>query len=92
MIFGSLFDTFQRVLFLTRDTQENTTEIKELREEVQNLSDEVKRLAFEIERLKEANRYERANLMLPLNNTLLQFERRLPPDSKSIQQFSAETV
>ena len=82
MILGSLFETFQRVLFLTRDTQENTTGIRELREEVQSLSDEVKRLAFDIERIKEANRHERETMILQLNNTLLQFERRLPSENK----------
>ena len=77
-----LSDSVKKVLFLTRETSQNTTEITKLREEVDGLSDEVKRLAFEIERLKEIGRYERENLMLQLNNTLLQFERRLPPESR----------
>ncbi len=82
MIFGSFFDWVQSVVLLAHTTQKNTANLSELNEEVRRLSDEVKRLAFEIERLKEVSRYERENLMLQLNNTLLQFERRLPPDSK----------
>ena len=82
MIPGWLSDSVKKVLFLTQETSQNTTAIRKLREEVDSLSDDVKRLTFEIERLKEVGRYERENLMLQLNNTLLQFERRLPPDSK----------
>ena len=51
-MFGPFFDTFQRVLFLTRDTQENTAEIKEIRAEVRNLSEEVKRLAADVDKMK----------------------------------------
>ena len=79
MISDWLLNSAQKVLFLTRDTHQNTTDLKELKQEVRALPEETKRLAFEIERLRDANRYERENLSLQLNNTLLQFERRLPP-------------
>jgi len=55
-MFGSFFDTFQRVVFLTRDTHENTAGIKEVREEVRHLSSEVKQLAFDIEQIKHSGR------------------------------------
>ena len=79
---GWLSDLLQKILFLAQETTRNTAGIKTINNELGELSDEVKRLAFEIERLKEVGRYERENLMLQLDNTLLQFERRLPPDSR----------
>ena len=82
MIFSGFFDWVQSVALLAHTTQKNTTEIKELNQEVRRLSDEMIRLAAEIERLKEVSRYERENFMLQINDTLLQFERRLPPDSR----------
>ena len=82
MIPGWLSDSVRKVLFLSQETSQNTAEIRKLREEIDGLSDDVKRLTFEIERLKEVSRYERENLMLQLNNTLLQFERRLPSEGK----------
>ena len=82
MIPGWLSDSVGKVLFLSRETSQNTADIRKLREEVDGISDNVKRLTFETERLKEVGRYERENLMLQLNNNLLQFERRLPPENK----------
>ena len=79
---GWLSESVGKVLFLSRDTSQNTAEIKKLRGKLDSLPDAVKRLAFGVERLKEASRSERENLMLQPNNTLLQFERRLPPESK----------
>ena len=66
-----LFGSVKKLLFLSEETSQNTTDTKKLREEVDSISDDVKRLTFEIERLKEVGRYERENLMLQLNNTLI---------------------
>jgi hypothetical protein len=46
---------------------------------VRRLEKSVERLAVEIEIMKAAQRLERENLILQIDNTLLQFERRLPP-------------
>jgi hypothetical protein len=75
----SISNFLLRVLSLTEDTQRITADIKEIKQEVRHLSDETKRLAAEIERLREVGHYEHENMMLQINNTLLQFERRLPP-------------
>ena len=52
MIPDWISESVGKVLFLSRETSQNTADIKELREEVDRLSDEVKRLTFEVERLK----------------------------------------
>lgn len=73
------FELFRQVLTVTEDTQRNRAEIKELREQVQALSLTVQRLAAEVERVRSEDRHEREKLILQLDNTLLRFERRLPP-------------
>ena len=68
-------------MLLGHVTQKHSIDIKELTKEVRRLSDDLIMLTAEIDAIKQASCYERENLMLQLDNTLLQFERRLPPSA-----------
>jgi DNA repair ATPase RecN len=81
-MFKSLADLIKQLLSLTRDTQENKQQIKDLQVLVRELSKRLELLAFEVQRLKENEVHEREKMMLRLENSLLRFERRLPPASR----------
>jgi predicted nucleic acid-binding Zn-ribbon protein len=78
-MFKQLYDLVKQLLLLTRETQQNKTEIKELRQEFKELTAVVQRLAYEIHGTSENEAHEREKLVLRLENELLKFERRLPP-------------
>lgn len=73
-----LLEWFRSLLFLSRDVQENTKDIAELREEFNSLADTVAQLQSEMRRGFENERHEREKLMLRMENALLRFERALP--------------
>jgi chromosome segregation ATPase len=73
-----LFKLFGQLLTLARDTEQNKTNIQELRREMAELTDKVHWLAHEVRRLAEHDAHEREKLALRLENALLRFERRLP--------------
>lgn len=82
-----IFDVARQLLLLTRDLQENKTAIRKVRRDINDINQELKQLrgavhglAFEIRRVSENDVHEREKLALRLENTLLQFERRLPAD------------
>ncbi len=50
-----------------------------LRHEAQDLARGMERLAYEIRRVADNDAHERQVIALQLENTLLKFERRLPP-------------
>lgn len=77
-----LFDLFRQVFTITEDLQRQRAEIKELREQHQSLTLLVHKLEAKIERIGSDDKHEREKLILQLQNSLLQFERRLPPASK----------
>ena len=77
-MFKQLYDLVKQLLLLARETQQNKTEIKELRQELKDLTAIVQRLAYEIHRTSENETHEREKLVLRLENELLKFERRLP--------------
>ncbi len=74
---------------IAEDTEQNKTEIEELRHELRELSRVVDWLVFEwrrsaeneaheLRRVAEHEAHEREKLALRLENELLRFERRLP--------------
>jgi septal ring factor EnvC (AmiA/AmiB activator) len=75
----SLADLIKQLLSLTRDTQENKAQIKELQTLVRELSRRLELLAFEVQRLKENEVHEREKMALRLELALVRFEHRLPP-------------
>jgi predicted HicB family RNase H-like nuclease len=77
-----LLEWFRTLLFLSRDVQESTKDIAELRQELNSLADTVAQLQSEMQRGFENERHEREKFMLRVENALLRFERSLPP-SKS---------
>jgi hypothetical protein len=83
-VLKQLFDYVQQLLFLGRDTQKNQEDIEGLRRELQQTNALIIELSHKLERLNEREQYEREKLLLKVENTLLRFERLLPPppDSK----------
>ena len=80
------YDFAKQILCLNEQTATNTEDIKELRQELKDLSAVVQRLSYEVHRNLENEAHEREKLMLRLENTLLKFERRLPPHGKATEQ------
>lgn len=73
-----LYDLLKKLLLVAHESQQNKTEIKELRQEIKDLTAVVQRLAYEIHRVSENEAHEREKMSLRLENELLKFERRLP--------------
>ena len=79
-------------LTISREVQENKTDIKEVKQEVRELRNEiqtlredftkvmflVQKLSFDIQQVSEREQSERRELTLKLENEMLKFERRLP--------------
>lgn len=79
-------------LTISREVQENKSDIKEVRQEIRELRGEVQslrddfnnlllvvqKLSFEIQQISEREQSERRELALKLENEMLKFERRLP--------------
>ena len=79
-------------LLLSRETQENKTDIKEQKTEIKELRSEVKqlrsdfnnlvllvqKLSFDIQQVSDRETSERQRMALQLENEMLKFERRLP--------------
>ncbi|MGI8640457.1 MAG: hypothetical protein ACR2MG_11010 [Pyrinomonadaceae bacterium] len=79
-----------QLLVLSKETERNRADIKDVREEVERLTLIVQGLAFEIKRLSEKidhayenETHEREKLALKLENEMLKFERRLPSGDKN---------
>lgn len=77
-----LFELFRQVFTINEDLQRQRAEIKELRQQYHSLTLLVHKLEAKLERIESEEKHEREKLVLQLQNTLLQFERRLPPASK----------
>jgi septal ring factor EnvC (AmiA/AmiB activator) len=92
-----VFDYAKEIVFLSRETQENKSDIKELKTEIRELRAEVKQLradfnnlvllvqqfSFDIQNVSKREKAERKNLALQLENEMLKFERRLPQGKDS---------
>lgn len=74
-----LLEILRAQVFIARDIQENKEAIAKLRTQFDDLADAVKQLRFEIQSLSEETRHEREKALLKIENTLLKFERQLPP-------------
>lgn len=80
-----IYEWATQLLVLSKETERNRTDIKEVREEFERLTILVQGLAFEIKRLSEKidhahenETHEREKLALKLENEMLKFERRIP--------------
>ncbi|MBL8188252.1 MAG: hypothetical protein JNK38_09600 [Acidobacteria bacterium] len=77
-----LFELFKQVFTINEDLQRQRAEIKELRHQYHSLILLVQKLESKIERVQSDDKHEREKIVLQLQNTLLQFERRLLPATK----------
>lgn len=66
-----LIDFTKRIASVTQDTQKNTAEIAKLQEKVEWLMEKLQQTNFENQRDRENAAYERENLLLRLEVTLL---------------------
>jgi hypothetical protein len=82
-MFKQIIEFIGNLLFLYRNTQENTEAIAQLRVQMQELAKTVGELSFEIRRVGDREKLEREKLILQLENALLRIERRLPKSSKN---------
>ena len=80
-MFKDFIEAIQKLLFLVRDTQENTADTEKLKKDLQVPTMRVEALAFEIERTKQNEQHEREKFALQVENILLRFERQIPPAS-----------
>ncbi len=72
-----LYELASRVLAVTQDTHNNSTDIKDLQQQVQVLSGAVQELAFEVRRLRDEQQHEREKMGLRFENALLKVERKM---------------
>lgn len=77
-----LFDLVHAQLLLAREVQEAREGVKELRLNDQRLEARIEELARQLQQ----ERHEREKLALKLDNTLMRFERRLPPGRSAAEQ------
>ena len=82
-MFKQVIEFIGNLLFLYRNTQENTEAIAQLRVQMQELAKTVGELSFEIRHVGDREKLEREKLILQLENALLRIERRLPKSSKN---------
>lgn len=88
-MWNQLLNFGKRLISLAQKTQQHEEDIKKLQQadteqdqRIDRLSEIVQRLLFELERDRDMNARDRENLLLRLENTLLRFERGLPPGSQ----------
>lgn len=81
-----IFDFAKQLFALTQETQQNKSDIKEVRQEMKELRSELQRLtlivqkiSFETQRVSENEKHEREKLALQWKHDLSLMERRLPP-------------
>lgn len=77
-MWDKILETITKVITLTKQSDQNSSDIKEIQREVRELHSWLERLAYEIQKTREEDRHEREKLALRLENELLKFERRLP--------------
>ena len=82
---------FGKQLFnLKRQTEQNTSDIKDLQQEVKELKEMVRELAQTVQRDRENRIHEVEKLQLRLENALLKVERRFLLGSQNAQQQDEE--
>ena len=67
-----------QLLTLGKETERNTSDLRELRADVKELTAVVRELKTRIDGLERMEQAERDKLVLQLENHLLKMERRLP--------------
>ena len=77
-MWDKFWDLLTKTITLSKQTDQNTNDIKELQREVREIHTWLERLAYEVKRTRDDERHEREKLSLRLENELLKFERRLP--------------
>lgn len=77
-MWDKIWDLLTKTVTLSKQTDQNTSDIKELQREVRELHTWLERLTYEIKKTRDDDRHEREKLALRLENELLKFERRLP--------------
>lgn len=77
-MWDKIWDLLAKTITLSKQTDQNTSDIKELQREVRELHTWLERLAYEVKKTRDDERHEREKLALRLENELLKFERRLP--------------
>jgi predicted nucleic acid-binding Zn-ribbon protein len=81
-VLRELFDFVHAQLLLAREVQELRESVKELRLNDQRVEARIEELARQLQE----ERHEREKLALKLDNTLMRFERRLPPGRGAAEQ------
>jgi predicted nucleic acid-binding Zn-ribbon protein len=74
-----ILDFGARLLTLSKELEQNRTDIKEIRQDLNRMALALQRLSDEIVLARERESSEREKLALQLENELLKFDRRLPP-------------
>lgn len=85
-MFKQLFEFIRQALFLQRDVRDVKEDVARLERELHDTNEAVRQLAFEIQRINERERHERETFMLKVENTLLRYERLLPPAKEPRKQ------
>ena len=80
-MFKQIYALARQLVTLMQDVQQLKAEHKEFRQDLRVLVEIVRQLKYEQQRDRENATHEREKLLLPLENALLRFERRLPPGS-----------
>lgn len=73
-----VWDVISKIATLTKDTDRNSQEIKEIRADIRDVYSKLERPAYEIQKTRDEDRHEREKIELRFENELLKFERRLP--------------
>lgn len=81
-MFKELFDLFRSFLLMSREIQENRRDITKTSSDLEQLEERVRDLAQQLQE----ERHRREKLELKLENTLMRFERRLPPGRGASEQ------
>jgi len=82
-MFKQIVDAARQMVFLLRDVEQTKQDVAKLKEQLAETNELVRELAFELQRVTEHEQHEREKFMLKVENTLLRFERVLPPAKAS---------
>lgn len=77
---NSLLNLIRRAYDLWDRVNKAETRLDRMQDELEQLQEMAQRLIFEQQRERENHVHEREKLKLQLENALLKFERRLPPE------------
>jgi len=81
-VFKELFALFRSFLLMSREIQDSRRDITKTSSDLELLEGQVRDLARQLQE----ERHKREKLELKLDNTLMRFERRLPPGRSASEQ------